>query len=57
MLGRMGMVTPIRPGMALTSSKEVVVIDGEGPTGNRAIPNNPIRHLERKRQVQEFLRT
>ena len=30
MLGSMGMVTPIGLGIALTSSKEVVVIDGDG---------------------------
>ena len=30
MLGSMGMATPIGLGMALTSSKEVVVIDGDG---------------------------
>jgi len=30
MLGSMGMATPIGLGMALTSSKEIVVIDGDG---------------------------
>ena len=30
MLGSMGMVTPIGLGIALTSSKDVVVIDGDG---------------------------
>ena len=30
MLGSMGMVTPIGLGISLTSSKEVVVIDGDG---------------------------
>ena len=30
MLGSMGMVTPIGLGIALTSSKEIIVIDGDG---------------------------